>query len=297
MRWILLLLSFCLFACGLANESSTPEPETETPEVVEESVDSADGVSIAYDVRGTGDTALVFVHCWGCDRSLWRGQVDTFSGDYRVVTLDLAGHGDSGSDRETWTLGHLAEDVLAVVESLGLDRVILVGHSLGGPVSLEAARSMPDRVEGVVCADTLHDVTFELPEETVEQMMAGLENDYEASMRGFITSAMSGADPEVVDFVIERALAADREAVIAIAGTFRQFVLRDALAAADVPVRCINAQPNPPMVPETNVEANREYADFDAVIMEDVGHFLHLEKPGAFNEALREVLAELERPS
>lgn len=294
MRWTLYFSAFLTIACRPGPEPPREGTEAISSQVVEGRVDSADGVSIAYDARGSGDTALVFVHCWACDRSFWRGQVDAFSDPYRVVTLDLAGHGDSGADRETWSPKQLAEDVRAVVSALDLERVILVGHSLGGPVSLEAARLMPGRVDAVVCVDTLHDVTFEFPEEAAEQMMAGLENDYEGSMRGFITSAMSGADPEVVDFVIERALAADREAVLGIAETFRQFVLKDALSAVDVPVRCINAEPNPPMVPETNVAANREHADFDAVILEDVGHFLHLEKPEAFNEVFREVLAGLD---
>lgn len=285
------------FACAPASESPRVEAEAESTAVVEGRVDSAEGVSIAYDVRGSGDTALVFVHCWACDRSFWRGQVDTFSDEYRIVTLDLAGHGASGSEREIWTAARLAEDVHAVVDSLKLDKVILVGHSLGGPVSLEAARLMPDRVVGVVCVDTLHDATFEFPEEMAEQMMAGLESDFEGSMRGFISSSMSTTDPTVVDFVIEKAISTNHDAAIAIASNFEKFVLKDALAGVDVPIRCINAKANPPMVPETNIEANREHADFDAVIMGGVGHFLHLEQPEAFNEELRKVLDKLDSES
>jgi pimeloyl-ACP methyl ester carboxylesterase len=256
-----------------------------------------DGVSIAYDVRGAGDTALVFVHCWACDRSFWRGQVDTFSGEYRIVTLDLAGHGASGSEREAWTVARLAEDVRAVVESLDIQRVVLVGHSLGGPVSLEATRLMPERVMAVVGVDTLHDVTFEFPEEAAEQMMAGLERDFEKTMRGFISNSLTAPDPAVVDFVLSKAISANREAVLAIASNFSQFVLKEAMAAVKIPIWCINAEANPPMAPETNIAANRDYADFDAVIMGGVGHFLYLDRPEDFNEELRKVLAGLEPSS
>ncbi len=297
MRVLAVFLLFALAACQPTSDEPPAETEADAAAVVEGRIEAADGVSIAYDVRGSGDTALVFVHCWACDRSFWRDQVDTFSDEYRVVTLDLAGHGASGFDRETWTSAQLAEDVRAVVESLDLGRVILVGHSLGGPVSLEAARLMPERVQGVVCVDTLHDVEFEFPEEMAEQMMAGLENDFEGSMRGFLTSAMASADPSVVDFVVSKAVSANRDAALAIIGDISQFVLKDALATVEVPVRCINAEPNPPMVPVTNIEANQEYADFDAVIMEGVGHFLHLERPDAFNEELRQVLSGLDSSS
>ncbi|NIS33422.1 MAG: alpha/beta hydrolase, partial [Actinobacteria bacterium] len=51
------------------------------------------GLTLHYDTRGSGDTALVFVHCWACDRAYWREQLDVFADRYRVVSLDLGGHG------------------------------------------------------------------------------------------------------------------------------------------------------------------------------------------------------------
>jgi alpha-beta hydrolase superfamily lysophospholipase len=71
-------------------------------------VASGDGVPVVYDVRGAGDTAVVFVHCWACNRHFWREQADVFASQYRVVTIDLAGHGDSGKDRSRWSILGLA---------------------------------------------------------------------------------------------------------------------------------------------------------------------------------------------
>ena len=122
--------------------------------VVTGTAHSADGAAIAYDVRGKGDITLVFIHGWACDRSFWREQLDIFARDYRVVALDLGGHGDSQVDRDAWSLAVLGGDVQAVADELNLNRVILIGHSLGGMVSLEAARLMPERVLGVVGVDT-----------------------------------------------------------------------------------------------------------------------------------------------
>lgn len=59
-------------------------------------VPAADGVPIRYTVQGKGDTALVFIHCWGCNRQLWDNQVSLFARTHRVVTIDLPGHGESG---------------------------------------------------------------------------------------------------------------------------------------------------------------------------------------------------------
>src|ERR1700694_1615371 len=101
-------------------------------------VSSADGVPIAYEVRGQGPTTLVFVHGWSCDRNYWRHQMDAFQGQYRVIALDLAGHGASGKGRTAWNIPNFANDVAAVVRAVDAKNVVLIGHSLGGPVVVEA---------------------------------------------------------------------------------------------------------------------------------------------------------------
>jgi pimeloyl-ACP methyl ester carboxylesterase len=85
-----------------------------------------------------GVAQIVFVHGWACDRSYWRHQMDAFPGK-TVVAVDLAGHGDSGTGRGSWTMPAFGADVVAVMDDLHLDDVVLVGHSMGGDVILEAA--------------------------------------------------------------------------------------------------------------------------------------------------------------
>ena len=78
---------------------------------------SVDGVAIAYSVSGTADTAIVFIHDGLADRSFWDGQHAPFSHNYRVIALDLAGHGESGRDRQKWGIAEFALDVLAVLDA------------------------------------------------------------------------------------------------------------------------------------------------------------------------------------
>src|SRR5262249_30785345 len=134
--------------CVLASASAADEP-------AKKSIRADDGVNLVCDVRGQGDTALVFLHGWCGDRAYWTNQADAFANDYRIVTLDQAGHGESGKDRKAWTVESLAADVAAVVKDLGLKRVILVGHSMGGPVALLAAKRLTGTAIAVIGADTL----------------------------------------------------------------------------------------------------------------------------------------------
>jgi pimeloyl-ACP methyl ester carboxylesterase len=147
-----------LLGCGKKEEEPVDVVEKEAePTITVDNAISADGVSIAYEVRGEGEPALVFIHGWCCDRSYWEEQTPHFAEKYKVVAIDLAGHGESGLDRKEWTMKAFGEDVVAVVNKLNLEQAILVGHSMGGFVILEASSLMPKRVIGLVGADTLGD--------------------------------------------------------------------------------------------------------------------------------------------
>lgn len=278
-------------AAALLLTACRPEAGSPAATVAVDTALSWDSLPIAYDVRGAGEPTLVFVHCWACDRTFWRGQLDTLAATHRVVALDLAGHGASGKARASWTLAGLAADVQVVADQLGLDRIVLVGHSLGAPVSVLAAARMPGRVEGVVCVDALHNADFEFPREMSEQMMAAFHADFGGMMAQMVSAMFPpGADTALVRWVTEKGSAADTGAVLAIIADYPSFDQKTAMAAGGAPIRCINAAPSTPMSMTTDVAANRKYADFDAVLMEGVGHYLHLERPAEFNALLRQTL-------
>jgi sigma-B regulation protein RsbQ len=285
-----LLLLCCTAACQAPPDRTPPPPTVDT-------AFAADGTPLVYDVRGRGDVALVFVHCWACDRGFWREQLDAFAPGYEVVSLDLAGHGASGKQRDTWTLDTLAADVATVVEDLGRERVVLIGHSMGGPVALLAAARLRGRAEAVVCADALHDVEARISEAMADQMLRGFQADYAGAMTSLVGAMFpAGGDTALVGWVARKAAATDSAATLALVRDYPNLDLADALTAARVPVRCINAAPRPPWGPVTAVETNRKYGDFDAVLMDTVGHYLMLERPAEFNAKLLDVLAALRLP-
>ena len=245
---------------------------------------SAEGLPIAYASSGAGNSTLVFIHGWSCDRRYWLRQARVFSVHHRVVLIDLPGHGESGDGRAEWTLEAYGEDVADVVEALELDNVVLVGHSMGAPVALEAARRLPRRVVGVVGVDSLHDADSEFDH---GPLIRSLEQDFVTACGSFIRDFMflPDADPEQVRSVVDAMCSADPAIALALMRRFPAYDLAAALAAVEVPVRVVNAARYP-----TNVEANRKYADFDAVTMDGVGHFPMLEEPREFNRRLADVV-------
>jgi sigma-B regulation protein RsbQ len=291
--WVGLAVLAALLA-GCSRQPSEPAaPEPSFPQVIgmEGEVPSFDGVPVAFSSEGEGPTTLLLVHGWACNRTHWANQVKELAKRYRVVTVDLPGHGSSGMDRTAWTLAAFGRDLRAVVDTLDLERVILVGHSMGGPVALEAARLLPDRVIGVVGVDTLHNVEWRFDDEW-KALLAAYEKDFRGTCDRFGRSMFRpDTEAELVTRVVDEMCEVPPEVGITLLRQFETYDPAAALAAAEVPVRCINTDGFP-----TEMEVNRKYApDFDAVIMQGVGHFPMLERPEEFTRLLLDVVEELER--
>jgi len=106
---------------------------------------------IAYDRAGAGEPPLLFVHGWSCDRTYFEPQVRHFAARHAVIALDLRGHGESGR-AAVYDIDAFADDVLAVAADTGLQRPVVVGHSLGGLIALACA-ARPDAVRAAVLVD------------------------------------------------------------------------------------------------------------------------------------------------
>ena len=106
-----------------------------------------------YVQRGERNPPIVFVHGFTCDHTDWEAQLAAFAPKHRVVACDLRGHGKTPGTPETCSIDTFGADVAALVEELGLNDVVLVGHSLGCRVVLQAAQVIPNRVSGIVLVD------------------------------------------------------------------------------------------------------------------------------------------------
>jgi pimeloyl-ACP methyl ester carboxylesterase len=247
-----------------------------------------------YAVVGGGEVTVVLVHCWMCDRTFWSTQVPVLAKSYRAVTLDLPGHGAASAERAVWTVDAYGEDVAGLLAALDLTNVVLVGHSMGAPVSLRAAALSPGRVRGIVAVDSLHDAEFDFSGEEIEGFLRAFEADFAGTCGQFVDAMFP---EEGVETIRERVKTVGcdpaRSATgIALMRSFGAIDMERWFSEAKVPIRAINAaQPNP-----TKIETNRKYADFDAVLMDGVGHYPHMTRPDAFNPILLAAVAEVAGP-
>jgi len=252
-------------------------------------VKSDDGSSITYGVHGQGGTTIVFVHCWTCNHEFWKPQIEYFSKKHKVVWLDLAGHGLSNSKRKKYTMQAFGKDVAAVVNEIDGGHVILVGHSMGGPVSIEAAKLLGDRVIGIVGVDTFY-TPFEYPksEEEIDDFVKPFKNDFKAASEQLVHSMFTPeADPDLITLIITQMSVADQE--MGISAMYEIFRWN----AKNVPSDLDNYSKKLRNI--NGALTGKEIALHESVVLiHGVGHFVAQVKPNEFNEALNQIVAEFQ---
>jgi pimeloyl-ACP methyl ester carboxylesterase len=265
------------------------------PPLREHRVASAEGATLHWSERGRGPVTVLLIHGWTCDSTFWDAQVDALAARYRVLTMDLAGHGFSGLPTRRWTMAEFADDVVRVADAAKARRIVLVGHSMGGPVAIEAAKRLGDRVVGVVGVDTLRTVGSGWGPEELERALAPFRADFGRAVTSFVdASFLSPATTEALARRIRTTMGSARpEMGIPAIVALNDWYLRADFAGYSAPLVLLNAaQPPTAMAPLLARVPGARVRTFDGV-----GHFLMMETPQPFNVALLEELARLAQPS
>lgn len=255
-----------------------------------EKVKSVDGVEISFDISGNGDTGLVFVHGWSCDKSYWQNQAELFSDNYKVVAIDLAGHGNSGMNRKDYTMELFGDDVAAVVNHLKINKVILIGHSMGGSVILEAAKKLGNKVVGIIGVDTYQSFVDNWTSEQKDGFLKSFHDNFVLTTKGFVRSMFpQNADTLLVKKVADDMSSAPPEIAVSAMRNLFYYDPVPTLQNLNLPLISINCDMYP-----VSIEENKKYVkDYEVKFMKGAGHFLMLERPDEFNGLLKESISEL----
>ena len=255
-------------------------------------VTAPDDIPIHYSTYGAGSPTLVFVHGISCDQSYWKKQVIPFSQNFRVVTVDLAGHGESGMGRKDWSMEAYGGDVSAVVEDLELKDVILIGHSMGGAVIFKAARQLPGRIRGLVAVDTYADFRTWYTTKELEEIVIPFREDYLQATRPWIQSMfVDGSDQTWIEQIVTDMQTSPPEVMIPSMESALSLMygheVTTVLQGLDVPVIVINSD-----LGSTEVESMQRDG-VEVHIIQGTGHFLMMEDSEAFNSVLTNVITAI----
>jgi len=256
---------------------------------------TVDGIPLHWTSAGAGPQTLMLVHGWTCDDSSWSGQVPALTGKYRVLTLDLPGHGRSGRlEAAKFSMDLFARAVEAVRAEAGVDRLVLVGHSMGTPVIRQYARLYPQHVTALVIVDGV--VALGAPprpgvqpaQAPVPERMKGPDGpkNREAMIRGMFTPA---TPKPLQEHVLKMMMAApEATAYGAMVATFDPKIWGNDVMK--MPVLGIFADKSALGNPEVTKKIFTNYEHHE---VPGTGHFVMMEKPGEFNALLTSFVNKL----
>ena len=276
-RWLLLMLCLLLLVtAAVAQKPGSSQGESHYA--------SLDGKRVYYKSYGKGREALVLVHCWSCNMDHWRDQIPDFAQRSRVVALDLPGHGQSDKPEVAYTMDLFARAVDAVLRDAGVERAVLVGHSIGTPVIRQFYRKYPQKTLALVIVDGALRPFGD--KKIGEQMLASLRAPTYKETGTQMFAAMGGPQlsPEIQERIKESFLNTPQQVLV----SAMEGMMDDSIWGQDkISVSVLAVMAKSPFWPADTEQFYRSIAPkLEFQMWDGVGHFLMMEKPKQFNEVV-----------
>jgi pimeloyl-ACP methyl ester carboxylesterase len=261
---------------------------------------SIDGAKLNYTDSGGEGRAVLLIHAFPLNSQMWEPQIESLGDRFRFIAPDLKGFGssDAPEDRSGYSVGSFAADCKALLDELGLDEVVVVGLSMGGYIALSFLGSYPERLAGLVLADSRAEAD---PPEAIAKR-SGQQDTVAAEGTAGLIEALPGAllaDPtrDKKPDVVERVKALMDNPAAGFIGALEAMKNRpdstSKLAGIKVPTLIIVGENDAVTPPEASRTMHEHIGGSRLVVIPEAGHLSNLEAPEAFNGALGEFLASL----
>ena len=258
------------------------------------------GITMAYDDRGAG-LPIIFLHAFPLNRTMWAAQKQAFSSQFRTITPDLRGHGESDAPLWHYSLDQAADDVRSLMDSLSIREAVFVGLSMGGYILFTFYRKYAERVKGLVLADTRPQADTEEGKEARFQMaQTAYQKGPSAIADIMIPKLLSPATVRTRPQIVQKVRSM-------IEGNQMSGIVGDLMAMAErpdsIPLLKQIACPAQIIVGELDQATPPADARLMAdqipgarlAIIPGAAHLSNLEKPDAFNQIVASFVADLEK--
>lgn len=251
--------------------------------------------SIHYTVQGNGDTALVFVHGWCINGTYWNSQAEYFKNRYKVVMVDLAGHGMSPAYQKEITVAEFAAGVDSVIGFLNLKNIVLVGHSMSGNINLHVWNKNRDKIRGFIGIDNFQQICHEPTAEEKkqgQQFLDTLKKNYSAMIPSLATGWLFHAKTDslikkrVLNDIVRMNPVFSVSALTSLSNEYK--TEQELFPQMKIPLALVLAGGT-----LQNDSAQKKYckAGFRYWTIEDCGHYPMVEHPEEFNRKLEAAIA------
>jgi len=252
-------------------------------------------INMAYDIRGEG-TTLLFLHAFPLNRSMWQPQVEAFSNDYQVISVDYRGFGESKFVDGHYFMELLADDIFALSRHLSLQKFVLVGLSMGGYVAFAFYRKYPQLVQALILADTRAEKDNKQTQNKRKKMAQDAIRRGSEYIADLMTPDLLGAftqehNPELVQQVKEIIASNDARAIAnAQLGMAARQDSTATLKSIPKPTLLIVGEEDKLTPVHFTEKMQKQIRNSEIVVLPNSGHLANLENPDAFNAAVRKFL-------
>lgn len=257
-----------------------------------------DDIQLAYTAVGDGP-AVILLHGYPFNRSLWTELAESLLDRYRVVIPDLRGFGETESSENPATMNRMAEDIAKLMDHLEIDQAVIGGLSMGGYVALAFCKQYPTRVRALVLADTRPQADTEEGKQTRAQqaekaLAEGMAGIADAMLPKLLTPDTVSKRPEVVKRIRDMMLKTKPEgAAAALRGMAQRDDQTEFISSIDVPTLIVVGREDA-ITPLADSEAmHAKITGSRLVVIENAGHVSNLEQTEQFNNAVRGFLNSL----
>ena len=249
------------------------------------------GTELYYELHGKeGAPWLIFSHSLACTVRMWDPQIAAFKDRYRILAYDMRGHGQSAAPAGPYTLDMLADDVLALIRELKIDRACYVGLSIGGMIGQHLALKEPKRFEKMVLADTGHTQTPETIKQWEERIRIaqaqGMKPLVAGTMERWFTPAFR--DRPQAQRIAELIAATPVAGYVGCGQAIMKLNTTARLKEIRLPVLAIAGEADPSAPGTKYLGENIPGAKL--VMLQQAGHIANVEQAEKFNQALRDFL-------
>jgi pimeloyl-ACP methyl ester carboxylesterase len=246
-------------------------------------------LQVHYKSLGEGKTAVVFIHGWCCDHSVWRDQAAALHGKVRMLFVDLPGFGKSDQPKIDYTMDVFARAIDAVLKDGGVEQAVLAGHSMGTPVVRQFYRLYPAKTKALVFVDGKLRSFFKDPADVEKVLAMFKEKTFKEAAPRFLAPMFNPNTPKSVRDRLEKLVSNTnpRVAFSSMRGMFDQNVWK--ADPVNVPAQALMAK-SPVWTEEYKEFLRKLVPDLDYREFDGVGHFLFMERPKKVNAALVQFL-------
>lgn len=255
---------------------------------------NVNGTTLAYHEAGSGSETVLLLHGGMVSHTEWKPQLEAFTAKYHIIAPDLRGHGQSGKTGRPYTVVQLTTDVVGLLDSLEIERVAVVGHSLGGMVAQEMTLLHPERVSALVLAETTYGMRSTWYESLLTSFTEPFVRFMDAKWQSELSAMQLGQfSPDVEAYIREEtnALSSDPENIEAIWQAAAEYASKDYLHQINVPTLIV--------VSAFNIQTQTQGTTMAQLIkgarlvtIEHAGHMLNWDNPTQFNTEVLEFLEQ-----